>query len=566
MKNNLILLFCCCITHLANCQTSIPGGYVSGTWTLAGSPYLIQGSIMIPNDSTLTIQPGVEVNFQGHYKLLVKGRLLAIGTVTDSILFTTSDTITKWYGIRFDSTYTTNDTSKFFYCIIQWGLANGSGHDQQGGGFYFYNYSKAIISNCTIQHNSTGFYRGGGIACMYFSDPIITDNNISFNSDIAIYCEYASPLISNNTISYNIAPDGGGIFCYHGCNSLIINNVIFQNTATSDGGGIYLDGGSGAAVLNNTITNNHATVRGGGILRWPSSVGSNISYNTISNNSASAGGAIHFRDNGVWLVYNDTLLNNTITNNSASHGGGIECEGSAPILINNTITNNSATGNGGALYCLNSAGPLFRNNIMYGNTATNGAQVFLEDELSDPDFYYCDIEGGLADFELNGNFYTGFYQNNIDSLPSFISPSAGSGTGFNGVTADWSLQSISPCINAGDPVGNYPATDKAGNPRVFNGIIDIGAYEFQGNIGIADFDLQNQIMIYPNPLGDELNVSVNENINFEIILYDFTSRKLLQKKFINSITLNTEQLSKGLYLYEVRSKDGSYKKGKVVKD
>ena len=39
-----------------------------------------------------------------------------------------------------------------------------------------------------------------------------------------------------------------------------------------------------------------------------------------------------------------------------------------------------------------------------------------------------------------------------------------------------------------------------------------------------------------------------------------------QKEFINSISINTEQLAKGIYLYEVRNKNGVIKKGKVVKD
>ena len=68
---HLILAVCIAIFNLAvlsfnsNAQTSIPGGNVSGFWALAGSPYYIQGSIVIPNDSTLTIEPGVTVNFQG---------------------------------------------------------------------------------------------------------------------------------------------------------------------------------------------------------------------------------------------------------------------------------------------------------------------------------------------------------------------------------------------------------------------------------------------------------------------------------------------------------------------
>ncbi len=66
--------------------TEIPAGDVSGTWTKAFSPYHINGEITIPNDSTLTIEPGVEVVFTGHYKFNVQGRLLAIGTETDTIV------------------------------------------------------------------------------------------------------------------------------------------------------------------------------------------------------------------------------------------------------------------------------------------------------------------------------------------------------------------------------------------------------------------------------------------------------------------------------------------------
>lgn len=47
----------------ANAQTTVPAGNVSGTWTKAGSPYKIQGEIIVPKGSTLTIQPGTVVEF-----------------------------------------------------------------------------------------------------------------------------------------------------------------------------------------------------------------------------------------------------------------------------------------------------------------------------------------------------------------------------------------------------------------------------------------------------------------------------------------------------------------------
>lgn len=43
-------------------QTNMPSNAsVSGSWTKSKFPYLIKGNIFVPKDSTLTIEPGVEV-------------------------------------------------------------------------------------------------------------------------------------------------------------------------------------------------------------------------------------------------------------------------------------------------------------------------------------------------------------------------------------------------------------------------------------------------------------------------------------------------------------------------
>ena len=92
MKNLIfifILIFC---STFLFAQTTIPGGDVSGTWEISGSPYLIEGEITIPDGETLAIDPGVLVEFQGHYKFNVQGRILAEGTEQDSIFFTIADT------------------------------------------------------------------------------------------------------------------------------------------------------------------------------------------------------------------------------------------------------------------------------------------------------------------------------------------------------------------------------------------------------------------------------------------------------------------------------------------
>ncbi|MFN0188268.1 MAG: T9SS type A sorting domain-containing protein [Bacteroidia bacterium] len=83
--------------------------------------------------------------------------------------------------------------------------------------------------------------------------------------------------------------------------------------------------------------------------------------------------------------------------------------------------------------------------------------------------------------------------------------------------------------------------------------------------GIHDFASPNSVNVFLNNATNELNAETNFNELAEIVLYDITSKKLFQQKFTSSVSLNTEQLAKGIYVYEVRSRNSVWKKGKVVK-
>ena len=195
MKKNILiplaLMFTVFLFNYSNVssQTNIAKGYVSGNWTIAGSPYQILGNIMVANNTTLTIDPGVTVNFQGSYKFYVQGRVIATGTQTDSIVFTSADKIYGWGGLRFEKTPLTNDTSVFKYCKIQYGNAIGATPNDNGGAFYFSYFSKVIIANCLISNCKSGNYGGG------------------------IYCQNSDLMITNNTIVKNTSAWGGGIYC-----------------------------------------------------------------------------------------------------------------------------------------------------------------------------------------------------------------------------------------------------------------------------------------------------------------------------------------------------------------
>lgn len=536
-------LLLCSITAAA--QTNIAGGLVSGTWTSAGSPYLVQGNVMIANGTTLTIQPGVTVSFQGSYRMLVNGRLTAAGTAADSIRFTAADTTTGWQGIRFDNTSSNNDSSFISYCSIQYGISNSV----NGGGIYVRNFSKLRITNSSISNCWVLNSRGGGGIYVEGSNAIISSNRIFRNHAVSgggIFISGGSPLVTNNIISYNdnrqppagigdpgSDPDsyGAGIFVgnsvgatvsnntitYNSClygggvaqqygTAFINNNIISYNQA-NNGGGIYAD--DGGQFRTNTVSYNIAATEGGAVY---CAGGSNFENNNIVNNTAAKAGGGFMIGFGTSNIINNLIANNNITsapdnilqggggvcvnggstfvllrgnvivNNTGINGGGLFIYGGFETILNNTIANNTAQ-KGGAIYCINATSAELLNSILWGNTASvAGQQIFLSDDASDPSIRYSDIMGGQAAIDVNGNFYTGVYEDNIDADPLFANPSPGAGHLFNVVAAGWALSANSPAIDAGQPNSTFGATDFAGNIRIVNGRVDMGAFEDQTTV------------------------------------------------------------------------------------
>ena len=192
------------------------------------------------NDATLTIEAGVEVKFNdGVYlqigDLLGTGQLIAIGTITNPITFTsnTGASPVLWGYIRFtdnsiDTTYdaggTYNGGSTLQYTVIEY-----------------------------AGENSGNF----GALQIYDSAPFVDHTTIRSNASRGVYISGGSPKLSDNTIISNTASgnkNGGGVLISRGAVTLAHNNI----SGNSAGGQWGAGSNANATVEYNSLVRNTA--------------------------------------------------------------------------------------------------------------------------------------------------------------------------------------------------------------------------------------------------------------------------------------------------------------------
>ncbi|OQX79639.1 MAG: hypothetical protein B6D61_03200 [Bacteroidetes bacterium 4484_249] len=256
-------------------QTPVNGNQ-TGTWTAANSPYQVTGEILVPGGQTLTIEAGVEVDFQGHYKFTVQGNLQALGTETDSIFFTTENQTTGWGGIRFDGS---DGISNLSYCRIEYGKTSGNYPDIHGGGMALLT-SDAVVSNCVFADNeATGNDdgMGGAVYAINTGSPSATltrftdckfINNHAYGEGGAIkFTSDMNTEISGCEFIDNSCNYGGGAISFY---SVIDTKMIFclfadNSTMYSSGGAIHTLGFDNSLIFEQcTMSGNSAPGGDGG--------------------------------------------------------------------------------------------------------------------------------------------------------------------------------------------------------------------------------------------------------------------------------------------------------------
>ena len=254
--------------------------------------------------------------------------------------------------------------------------------------------------------------------------------------------------------------DGAGLFASTGTAGIVLRNCSFTNnnvehSASSFGGGAYF--AESATLTNCTFIDNTATSDGGGAYF---NVDATLTNCVFASNTANRGGGAWFRSGG-------TVINSTFYNNTATlRGGGIY------LIFEDTDTR--AVGIQTSPFTL-------QNSILVGNTATTaGPQVYVNNTLtSDVNIQTNLIEGGA---DPDGTDQGIRYFISIGDITEEGTVDAAAAAVFASTDADNAeylrLAASGPAVNAGNNTyASGITTDAAGEARIQDGTVDLGAYE-----------------------------------------------------------------------------------------
>ena len=516
------MLFC---GFFAQAQTIEVSGLQSGIWD--ADTIRVVGDVTV--EESLQITPGATVLFDDFYGIYVEkyGSLEAIGTNTDSILFTVADTTGfhffntgrgGWNGIHL----TGAGQVRFDYCRLQFGKA-ALDDDQDGGALCINHCNDVEISNSTLFCNFSREHGGGlnaenSVVKMHGCD---VSNNLTYTGIDTVYFMY-----------------GGGLR-FLKC-EVELTDVVFRhnNGRTAIGGAMSID--SCSISIDRCRFEHNYGINGAGLY------------------------LIRCYDNPC------SISNSLFANNTSGHfGGGLAISDSSPVLSNLTVVGNLSEGvNCGGIFFYQYSSPIVRNCIVYGNlnnaSVDEPVQIWswtFDDDA--PKFYNCLVQYGFEN--ISNHEVITVYENCLDDDPLFVAPE----------NENYRLADNSPCINAGlTESGDLGLVDLDGNPRVWDNAIDLGAYEY-ASVGMDEMiQAESALRVVGNPItaSSYAEIEVDEACHLLASVYTIDGKLLVVNNFeVSNKGLNRfgigemfDQLSGGMYVLVLRSSDQSFI-AKVIK-
>ena len=356
------------------------------TWTLANSPYIVTGNILVSQGVTLTIEPGVEIRFDGYYYLRVDGTLIADGTPEDLIVFTSNKTNPApgdWNTIRFANTSTP------------------AVYDENG------NYiGGSIMRYCRIEYAYAGTY--------IESSPLISH----------------SIFTQNGTLSWKESYPGGAIVISG--SPIIADNVMTDNQG--EGGAIRAFSGQ-PVIERNVIEGNQGSLAGAIVF---TAAGGRISGNRILRNSGGYYGGDQV--GGIFVNYSSVLIEKNLI--AANSGVAIFMQMQTSVL-DNTMTKSSGEAVIHPYSQVDSPPPIHGNNI-YDNTATY--DISVKDVpgrigVSAENNWWGTMDTGVIDERIY-DFYDDFNLGEVTYTPILTAPS----TSAPSLLSNLSLDPPSPVL------------------------------------------------------------------------------------------------------------------------
>ncbi|MBS3767257.1 MAG: T9SS type A sorting domain-containing protein, partial [Candidatus Cloacimonetes bacterium] len=316
------------------------------------------------------------------------------------------------------------------------------------------------------------------------------------------FCNNSESKIKNLTLKNGYSKYNGGIFIENS-DPLIKNVKLFNNDCFKEYGYVHVGGvGSSNAIFEDVIMTDsvdYVTAKAVkfGNINYPLFL--NCSINSNHSNPVTGYVGAMTLDLSVPL-----LINCKITDNYGIITSGISSIWSEDTIyvINSTIADNDSCSQGAIRLADNSHIHLI--NTILRNESDTEIYFYPTGEENSATLEYCNVDGGIDAIDVNNNGTLNWGEGNIDQDPLFV----------GGDPFSYQLSAGSPCIDAGTPdtTGlNLPATDLAGNPRIYNGRVDIGAYEYKPEAvgGDPDTSFVNQLYLFqnqPNPFKNSTEI------------------------------------------------------------